>query len=128
MDYIKKAELSENMLPGRKVRTAIGKDGPVVSKKMTYGYTTYSADCGPMEPHHHAEEIVYICDVKNGYVRYGKEKDVLGEKIYVKTGETLHFPELEWHVFGYDGDDGYIDILFFYAQVDNIRPEENNSK
>ena len=125
MNHIKKENYNEVMLPGRKVRTCIGKGAPHESTKMTFGYTTYSADCGPMEPHHHAEEIVYICDAKNGYVRFGPEKDQLGERIYVQPGETLHFPPLEWHVFGYDGDDGFIDILFFYGQVDNIRPEDN---
>lgn len=126
MDHISKETLEEVMLPGRKVRTCVGKNAKSPSEKMTYGYTTYSPDCGPMEPHHHAEEIAYICDTKNGYVRFGPEKDNLGEQIYLKPGETLHFPELEWHVFGYDGEDGFIDILFFYAQTTNIRPEEKD--
>ena len=34
---------------------------------------------------------------------------------------TLHTPELEWHVFEYDPG-GYVDVIFYYAQVDNIFP------
>jgi hypothetical protein len=30
----------------------------------------------------------------------------------------LHFAELEWD------EDGYIDALFIYGQVDNIRPDQ----
>ena len=35
----------------------------------------------------------------------------------------MHFPPLEWHVFGYK-DGGYLDALCIYGQVTNIRPEE----
>lgn len=35
----------------------------------------------------------------------------------------MHFPELEWHVFGYD-EGGFLDALCIYGQVTNIRPEE----
>ena len=41
----------------------------------------------------------------------------------LEPGMTLYFDELEWHVFGYDLG-GYVDIIFFYGQVNNIRPEE----
>jgi hypothetical protein len=36
---------------------------------------------------------------------------------------VLHFPELEWHVFGC-GARGYVDALFIYGQVTNIRPDK----
>ena len=35
----------------------------------------------------------------------------------------MHFPELEWHVFGYEAG-GFLDALCIYGQVTNIRPEE----
>lgn len=38
-------------------------------------------------------------------------------------GDIMHFPELEWHVFGYD-EGGFLDALCIYGQVTNIRPEE----
>lgn len=76
-----------------------------------------------MEPHHHAEEIVYILSVVGGWVRYGDSKDELPEKLALESGMTLHISELMWHVFEFS-EGGHIDIIFFYGQVDNIRPEE----
>jgi hypothetical protein len=35
----------------------------------------------------------------------------------------LHIPPLEWHVFEYDKG-GYLDLVFIYGQVDQIRPED----
>ncbi len=87
------------------------------------GFGHYSKKSGPMEPHQHAEEICYIIDARKGYIRYGDGKQKLEERIALERGMILHVPELEWHVFEYDGD-GFVDIIFFYGQVDNIRPEE----
>lgn len=109
------------MLPGRIIQHAVGKTGTSQSGKMTAGFAQYSAESGPMEPHHHAEEIVYVVDAKDGYVRYGPNRNQLGSRIRLEKGMTLHTPDLEWHVFEYDAG-GYVDILFFYAQVDNIFP------
>lgn len=41
----------------------------------------------------------------------------------MNKGDLMHFPELEWHVFGYD-EGGFLDALCIYGQVTNIRPEE----
>ena len=123
MDTIKKAELREVALPGRLIYKAVGKDGLSKSMKMTAGYGRYSADSGPMETHRHAEELVYIEDVKEGWVLYGDEKDKLNKRVELEKGMFLHFGEMEWHLFDY-AEGGYIDILFFYGQVDRIRPEE----
>ncbi len=76
-----------------------------------------------MEPHHHAEETVYIIDARDGWIRRGPSKDNLNEKVPVRAGTILHFDELEWHVFEY-GEDGFIDAACIYGQVDNIRPED----
>jgi hypothetical protein len=38
---------------------------------MTVGFAHYSDESGPMEPHHHAEETIYIVDARNGYIRPG---------------------------------------------------------
>jgi hypothetical protein len=123
MELLRKAELEAIELPGRTIWKAIGKDGPSVSKKMTMGFARYSQESGPMEPHHHAEEIIYVLAAENGTVRWGESKENLDKVEPLHPGMILHFPELEWHVFEYQ-DDGYIDVIFFYGQVDNIRPEE----
>jgi len=123
MKFIKRNDLKRNVLPGRVIQESVGIDAYSKSKRMTMGYAYYSEEAGPMEPHHHAEEIVYILSSDKGSFRFGPAKDNLGESIPLQEGMTLHFPELEWHVFEYEKG-GHVDILYFYGQVDNIRPEE----
>ena len=123
MKLIRRNQIEKILLPGRMIQKAVGKDGLSSSGKMTMGFAHYSEQSGPMEPHHHAEEIVYILDAKDGWVRKGTAKENLGHKIMIEAGMTLHFPHLEWHVFEYKKG-GFVDIIFFYGQVEKIRPEE----
>ena len=123
MTILKKEEQVREILPGRIITKAVGKDGPSKSTRMTVGYADYCAEAGPMEPHNHAEETVYVIHAEKGYLRYGSAKDVLSERISLKAGMLIHFSPLEWHVFEYD-EGGRIEIIFIYGQVDNIRPEE----
>jgi hypothetical protein len=123
MDLIKREPLKKECLPGRVIQKAVGKDAPSKSGKMSMGFAHYSDESGPMEPHHHAEEIVYVLKAKDGWVRIGDAPDKLGDSIYLEAGMTLHFPLLEWHVFEFKPG-GHVDIIFFYGQVDQIRPEE----
>ena len=90
---------------------------------MTMGFAKYCEEAGNMEPHRHAEEIVFILEAKNGWLRYGDDLDHLDKKVILKPGMTLHVPELEWHVFEY-GKKGCVEIIFIYGQTENIRPEE----
>lgn len=124
MKLIKRDDMPKQMLPGRALQKAVGKESLVSSAKMTVGFATYSPESGPMpEPHHHAEETVYIASAKDGWVRFGPEKDQMSEPVTVETGQILHFPELEWHIFEFK-EGGHVDAMFIYGQVDNIRPEE----
>ena len=123
MNVLIRDKMKRERLPGREVQKALGKDAAQISKKMTMGFVRYSAESGPMEPHNHAEEVLYILSSRGGWVRFGQGRDSLGEKVSLEAGMTVHFPELEWHVFGYD-EGGAIEAIFFYGQVDNIRPEE----
>ena len=123
MKLIQRKDLKSENLPGRIIQKAIGKDAYSQSNKMTMGFANYSDQSGPMEPHHHAEEIVHILSAKEGWVRFGDSPKQLGAPIPLEVGMTLHFPTLEWHVFEFKPG-GHVDIIFFYGQVDNIRPEE----
>lgn len=118
-------ELKNHRLPGRIIQKAVGKNSKSISDKMTIGFASYSNISGPMEPHSHAEETVYIIDAYDAWVRFGSDKKNLGSPIPLKPGSILHIPEYEWHVFEYNKG-GYVDIIFIYGQVDSIRPEENN--
>lgn len=123
MRIVEREDIKKDMLPGRILAKTVGKDSAIDSKKMTVSYVTYSPVSGPLEPHNHAEETVVILDCKNGWVRRGPSKENLNEKYMLQKGTVIYFDELEWHVFGY-GEDGYIDALCIYGQVDHIRPEE----
>lgn len=124
MKILKREQLVKDRLLGRVIQKAVGRESASASAKMTMGFAQYSAASGPMEPHHHAEEIVYILKSENGWVRKGTDPDNLGDPIPLNAGMTLHIPALEWHVFEY-GEGGMVDIIFFYGQVDGIRPEES---
>ena len=124
MKILEKENLSEENLPGRTIRKAVGKEGPSVSSKMTVGFARYSAVNGRMQPHQHAEEVCYILDAENGRVRYGPSPDQLSNTVNLSPGMILHVPPMEWHVFEYE-EGGFVEILFIYGQVDNIRPEED---
>jgi hypothetical protein len=123
MYIIRKDELTREVLPGRIITKAIGRDNPSESGRMTVGYADYCAEAGPMIPHNHAEEAVFIIRSDKGYVRCGNDQNKLSERIPLEAGMLLHIPSLEWHVFEYD-QGGRIEIIFIYGQVDHIRPEE----
>jgi cupin superfamily acireductone dioxygenase involved in methionine salvage len=122
MEILTRQNLKNEILPGRGIQKAIGKDGYSHSSRMTMGFARYCAEYGTMEPHHHAEEILYIINAKDGWVRFGESKNDLKEKVFLQPGMILHIPEQEWHVFGFE-QDGFVDAIFFYGQVENIRPE-----
>jgi hypothetical protein len=124
MKLLKREDLIHETLPGRVIQKAVGKDAPSASGKMTVGFARYSAESGPMTPHQHAEEVCYIVDAQDGWFRYGPGPDQLSEPVPLAAGMVLHNPPLEWHVFEY-GEGGFVDIIFIYGQVDNIRPEES---
>lgn len=123
MDTRTRQALERQILPGRIIENAVGAAGPIESGRMTVGFATYSAEAGPMQPHHHAEETIYVIASNKGWVRYGGTPDNLAHKMPLEAGMILHFAPLEWHVFEYD-EGGSIEIIFIYGQVDNIRPEE----
>lgn len=124
MDYHIVSDISRTVLPGRAVKKSIGKDGKCYSDKMTFGRTMFSLQFGVMEPHHHAEEIIYVLDTQKGIVRYGSTSECTEGYTKLEPGMVLHFHDQEWHAFEFEQPDGYSDILFYYAQVDDLRPEE----
>jgi hypothetical protein len=118
MKLVERANVVKNPLPGRVIQLVTGGKGAVSdSDVITMGFATYSAESGPMSPHRHVEEIVYILSAKDGYTRhggFGDEPNELGERIKLEEGMTLHFPANEWHVFDFD-EGGHVDIIFFYS-------------
>jgi len=124
MECFLRSDIGLTHLPGRVIQKAVGPDSFSTSTKMVVGFAYYSSGSGPMEPHHHAEETVYIINASDGWVEYGEEKAAMNHRIHLKVDMVLHIPENEWHAFRY-GEKGYVHILFIYGQSDNIRPEES---
>ena len=116
MDFIKRDDIKKNALPGRVVQNAVGHNSAVLSEKMTVSFCHYSAESGPMEPHNHAEESVVVLSCKDAYVKWGSGKDSLEHTVELHEGDLMHFPPLEWHVFGYK-EGGYLDALCIYGQA-----------
>lgn len=123
MELKKRADLQLQHLAGRTIQNAVGHRYPIESGKMTVCFAHYSKESGQMEPHRHAEETVVVLNGEKCHVRYGTAKDSLEHCRTLEIGDVMHFEELEWHVFGYE-EDGYLDALCIYGQVDHIRPEE----
>ena len=127
MEFVQRADIKRNKLPGRVVQNAVGRESAVASEKMTVSFCRYSEESGPMAPHNHAEETVVELDGRGAYVRWGSGPDSLEHTAMLHPGDVMHFPELEWHVFGYE-EKGFLDALCIYGQVTNIRPEEITGK
>ena len=123
MQIIQRDQVSAVELPGRKIQTLVGRRAFSASERMTMGYAHYSDASGPMEPHHHAEEICFVLEAKDCRVEFGPAVEDLSTAIPLEKGMTLHIPPLEWHVFRWNSG-GSLDILFFYGQIDQIRPEQ----
>ncbi len=123
MRLFRREEIPKTKLPGRTLQVAVGKDAKSKSEKMMVGFAHYSAESGPMEPHQHVEEVIYVVNAHQGWFRYGPSKEKLGDPVPLEGGMILHFPHMEWHVFEY-GEKGYVDIVFMYGQVENIFPQK----
>jgi hypothetical protein len=124
MKLFRRDEIVKTKLPGRTLQVAVGKEAVSKSEKVMVGFAHYSAESGPMEPHQHVEEAIYVLNAQKGWFRYGPTKEKLGDPVHLEGGMILHFPPWEWHVFEY-GENGYIDIIFIYGQVENIYPQKS---
>lgn len=66
MEFVQRADIKRNKLPGRVVQNAVGRESAVASEKMTVSFCRYSEESGPMAPHNHAEETVVVLDGRGG--------------------------------------------------------------
>jgi hypothetical protein len=123
METARRADVPTVRLPGRDIQRIVGRDATLASGRMTVGTARYSDAAGPMDPHQHAEETIFVLDARDAWTRYGPSPDDLPTRIDLEPGLTLHIPELEWHVFEW-GPGGFAEVIVIYGQVDNIRPED----
>ncbi len=123
MRSIKRSEIAVDPLPGRGIRRFVGRSSALDSEEMTVGTAMYADEFGPMEPHNHAEETIYVLSADRAWVRWGPSRAELTERIDLELGVAVNTPALEWHVFEWEPG-GHVELLFIYGQVDNIRPED----
>src|ERR1700690_3801152 len=123
MESARRQDVATDRLPGRDIQRIVGKGASLGSARMTVGTAQYSDDSGPMAPHQHAEETIFVLNARDAWVQYGPPPDALPVTIALEPGLTLHIPEWEWHVFCWKPK-GFADVIVIYGQVDNIRPED----
>jgi len=126
MRSIRRADTPIDPLPGRGIRRFVGRKSSLDSEEMTVGTALYADEFGPMTPHNHAEETVYVLEAERAWVRWGSSPDDLPNRIDLEPGVVINTPEWEWHIFEWEPG-GHLEILFTYGQVDNIRPEDMES-
>ena len=124
MELLRKNDLKTKILPGRIITDAVGGNSPVFSEEMTVGFGKYCAEAGPMAPHHHAEESIYILSSDRAWVLYGPEEDDLPNRVDLEEGMILHFPTGEWHVFQYE-EGGSLEILYVYGKSKDVPSLKN---
>lgn len=67
-------EISKARLPGRLIQRAIGSESFSPSPSLTIGFAHYNIESGPMEPHRHGEEAIYILDSRYGGPSTGRRR------------------------------------------------------
>ena len=97
MNLILRNQLPIRPLPVRGIQLVAGKENSASpSNAVTMGFAHYSVEYGPMLPHRHAEEIVFVLDSDRCYVRlggFGDQADLQGEPLALERDMILHFPE-----------------------------------
>ena len=128
MEYEIVNSLPSVFLKGRSIKKAVGLDEAAIpSHSMSFGRTLFSRRSGIMDPHCHAEEIIYVLNASQGIVRFGPTEACSGGTVRLQPDMILHFAAGEWHVFETLDPEGYSDVLFFYAQTDHLRPENDGT-
>jgi hypothetical protein len=123
VDVLKRTDLDPVKLAGRTLQKAVGGpcEGTVTITRMTVGFARYSERSDGTAPSRRGDDLHRR---RPEWLHPpGTAPDQRGDRVQPEAGMILHFAELEWHVFEWD-EDGHIDALFIYGQVDNIRPDQ----
>lgn len=117
MDHLRRADLPEKEMLGRVTSAAIGAEGiaAVATDDAFVGYATFAPRYGQMKPHYHENEIMYVVDARGASVRFGAEKDAMDTRQELRKGDIIRARNGEWHLFEFDSDDGFLDLVCFFA-------------
>lgn len=108
MDHIKKSDIREELVHGTYRKMVFGVNGYIQTDDAEMAYCRVQD--GNDAPAHCCKgcEMVYINDLKNGYLRVNE-----GETLQLKMGDVLMFDAGETYQFLFEADDGYADIVLF---------------
>ena len=129
MDHLKREDLTEKKMLGRVTSAAIGLEGvaAVATDDAFVGYATFAPKYGEMKPHYHENEIMYVVDAKDASVIYGPAQDAMDSRDILAKGDIIRARDGEWHKFEFASDDGFLDLIAFFAvpMCHTIEPKED---
>ncbi|MDD3663080.1 MAG: hypothetical protein PHT84_04405 [Candidatus Pacebacteria bacterium] len=117
MDHVSREVCPKKDMPGRTTNAAFGKEGvaKIATTDCFVGYATFSPKYGKMKPHYHENEIMYVVDAKDAFVRYGDAPDRMHSRDALKKGDIIRAREGEWHLFEFESEDGFLDLIPFFT-------------
>jgi len=117
MDYLRRENLEEKQMLGRMTCAAFGKAGiaKVAADDAFFGFATFAPKYGKMKPHYHENEIMYVLDADGASVRFGETQQAMDTKMALKKGDIIRARNGEWHMFEFDCEDSYLDIIAFFS-------------
>ena len=121
MKIINKGEAPTQKLQGRYATRIVGKtdDYYYHSDTLHFGHCLFRGDTGPMTPHAHAEECMYILDCKDAWILSGPSQDDMPDRAELEPGMVISMPAAEWHVFRYK-EGGFVEILYCYGDTTEL--------
>ena len=118
MQIINRKDIPGKVFPGRTRWPAFGSEEAAFQiDDASVGFARFSLEAGPMEPHKHENEILYVLDCKDAFMLYGDTKDVQSKQP-LQVGDIFRMKEGEWHCFSFENQEGYLEMITFYATAD----------
>lgn len=116
MNYVRREDITKTIAPGRIIQRAFGTDAYFTVDNANMGFAHFSPEYGKMPCHVHEDEIIYVMNANDAYVKYGPSENDLSNKKELNAGDILRFSEKEWHIFEFTCVQGYLDIIFIFSQ------------
>jgi quercetin dioxygenase-like cupin family protein len=126
MDHVKRSDIPAREMAGRIGAPVFGENAYIHADDAFMAYVTFAPKYGTMETHYHDDEMMYVVDSKDAYVRYGASKDKLDGKDQLFPGDLIRARKDEWHRFDFDSDDGYLDMVIFFATPKPVTINESD--
>lgn len=111
MKCVRREDLTPLTLQARQIWRVYGENA-AVDDRLSYGFAHFAPEYGPMKPHKHEREWIYVLDAHQATARYGTDFGSMNSSSHLKAGDFLRFEDQECHVFEFGSNAGYLDILW----------------